>query len=134
MRASLSSMPLGNALHCAYMKIVVADDSAAMRRLIRSLFPPGVEVIECGDGIAAIEAVLQHAPDWVLLDIAMAPLDGLSAAAQLRERDPHTQIIFVTAHNEPRWRVAAERLRVSGYVLKDQLEQINQILGLNDPG
>jgi DNA-binding NarL/FixJ family response regulator len=47
---------------------------------------------------------------------------------------PKTQLIFVTAHNEARWRLAAERLRVSGYVLKDQLEEITQILGLDDSG
>ena len=116
------------------MKIVVADDSVEMRRLIRSILPPGIEVIECEDGMAAVQAVRQHAPNWVLLDIAMAPLDGLSAAALLREIAPNTQIIFVTAHNEVRWRIAAERLRVSGYVLKDELEQITQILGLADPG
>jgi CheY-like chemotaxis protein len=115
------------------MKIIVADDSAEMRRLIRSILPPGIEVIECEDGMAAVHAVRQHAPDWVLLDIAMTPLDGLSAAAHLRKIAPNTQIIFVTAHNEPRWRLAAERLRVSGYVLKDELEQISQILGRSHP-
>ena len=114
------------------MKIVVADESAEMRRLIRSLLPANIEVIECEDGGAAIQAYRQHAPHWVLLDIAMAPLDGLSAAARLREIAPHEQIIFVTAHNEARWREAAAHLNASGYVLKDELEQINQIIQTGD--
>src|SRR5262245_50147979 len=110
------------------MKIVVADDSAEMRRLIRSLLPPGVEVIECADGLSALRAYREHSPGWILLDINMSPLDGLSVARALKARTPHSRIIMVTAHDEPRWRTAAARLGVCGFVLKDELARINQII------
>ena len=110
------------------MKIVVADDCAEMRRLIRSVLPIGTEVIECPDGRSALQACQYHAADWVLLDIAMAPIDGISAARRLREIAPDVRIIFVTAHDESRWRTTAAALGVCGYVLKDALEQLNQII------
>jgi hypothetical protein len=34
----------------------------------------------------------------------------------------------VTAHDEPQWRAAAAQLGAWGYVLKDALEEINQII------
>jgi CheY-like chemotaxis protein len=115
------------------MKIVVADDSAEMRRLIRSMLPKDTEVIECEDGQAALRAFREHAPQWVLLDIAMAPLDGISAAEQLRAMAPDARIIFVTAHDQACWRGVAQRLRACGYVLKDALEEINDIIASADP-
>jgi CheY-like chemotaxis protein len=114
------------------MKIVIADDSAEMRRLIRSILPEGTRVIECEDGYSAVQAVREHRPLWVLLDIAMAPVDGISAADQLRQMSPDVRIIFVTAHDELRFRAAAGRLGVHGYVLKDGLEQINEIIASAD--
>jgi DNA-binding NarL/FixJ family response regulator len=42
---------------------------------------------------------------------------------------PEAKIIFVTSHDQPRFREAASQLKVEGYVLKDNLEQINQIVG-----
>jgi CheY-like chemotaxis protein len=114
------------------VKIVVADDSPEMRRLIRSVLPVGTEVIECPDGRTALQACWKHAPNWVLLDIAMAPVDGISAARRLREITPEVRIIFVTAHDESRWRAAADDLGVCGYVLKDALEQLNQIIASFD--
>jgi CheY-like chemotaxis protein len=114
------------------VKIVVADDCAEMRRLIRSVLPGGTEVIECPDGWSALQACQYHTADWVLLDIAMVPMDGISAARRLREIRPGVRIIFVTAHDESRWRAAAAALGVCGYVLKDELEQLNQIIGSFD--
>jgi len=56
------------------------------------------------------------------------PLDGLAATRQIRTRWPEARIIFVTSHDEPRFRDAASQLKVEGYVLKENLDQINQIV------
>jgi len=59
-------------------------------------------------------------------------MDGISAAQRLRKITPDVRIIFVTAHDESRWRAAAANLGVCGYVLKDALEQVNQIIASAD--
>lgn len=110
------------------MKFLIVDDSADMRRCIKEYLPDLVETVECHDGLEAIAAFADHRPDWVLMDIEMKPLDGLAATRQIKAHWPQARIIFVTSHDEPRFRDAASELKVEGYVLKDNLEQINQII------
>ena len=110
------------------MKMLIVDDSAAMRRCIRDLLPVADEKIECSDGREALLAFATHHPDWVLMDIEMKELDGLSAARQMIADWPEAKIIFVTSHDRSRFREAASQLKVEGFVLKENLEQINQIV------
>jgi DNA-binding NarL/FixJ family response regulator len=116
------------------MKLLVVDDSAAMRRCICDLLPDADEKFECSDGSEAVRAFALHKPDWVLMDIEMKELDGLSAARQIMSDWPKARIIFVTSHDRPRFREAATTLRAAGYVLKDRLEDINQIIGRDGHG
>jgi len=58
----------------------------------------------------------------------MKPLDGLSAARNIRRHWPAARIVFVTSHDEPRFREAASELKADGFVVKDNLEQISQIV------
>jgi DNA-binding NarL/FixJ family response regulator len=110
------------------MKFLIVDDSAAMRRCIKELLPATAQAVECRDGSEALLAFAAHLPDWVLMDVHMKPMDGLSAAEKLRAVWPQAKIIFVTSHDQPRFRQAALQLKVEGYVLKDNLDQINQII------
>ena len=110
------------------MKMLIVDDSAAMRRCIRKILPAADEKLECSDGREAVRAFAKHQPDWVLMDIDMKELDGLSAARQIKKDWPDARIIFVTAHDKRRFRDAASQLKVDGYVLKDDLEEINEIV------
>jgi len=116
------------------MKLLIVDDSAAMRRCIRDLLLDADEKFECSDGSEAVRAFALHKPDWVLMDIEMNELDGLGAARQIMADWPEARIIFVTSHDRPRFREAASQLNVHGYVLKDRLEDINQIIGRDTGG
>jgi two-component system response regulator DesR len=110
------------------MKILIVDDSADMRRCIKEFLPASDEKFECSNGYEAVRAFVTHHPDWVLLDIEMQPLDGFSTAKQIRELDPSARIIFVTSHSRPRFRELAAELKADGFVIKDNLDQINQIV------
>jgi DNA-binding NarL/FixJ family response regulator len=55
-------------------------------------------------------------------------LDGFSAARQIRVLDPHAHIIFVTSHSLPRYREIAAELQADGFVTKDNLGLVNQII------
>ena len=60
--------------------ILIADDNPQVRRMIRSLLEEiDADVAECSDGGAAIEAYDELKPDWLLMDINMLPVDGLTA-------------------------------------------------------
>ena len=68
------------------VRVVVADDEPIGRqRLIRLLqAEPETDVVAaCADGEAAVEAIREHVPDVVLLDIQMPQLDGFVVVAAL---------------------------------------------------
>lgn len=109
------------------MKILIADDSAEMRRCIREVLSPKDNVLECATGREAVAAFGMSRPDWVLMDIEMPEQDGLSAAREIRAAFPQARIVFVTAHDERRLRAAASQLG-EGFVLKTRLDEIRQLL------
>jgi CheY-like chemotaxis protein len=81
-------------------RVLVADDEPAMRLLARvNLEVEGVEVIEAGDGLEALEVATRERPDLVLLDVMMPGLDGWEVARRLAAA-PETRelpIVFMTA-------------------------------------
>ncbi len=73
-------------------RILVADDTDSIRVLYRKLLATdGHEVIDVGDGEAALAAVQKHHPDVVLLDVTMPQLDGLEVCRRLKS-DPATRL------------------------------------------
>ena len=70
------------------MKILVADDSSTVRRLVAArLAADGYEVIEAEDGDEALRLALSEAPDLIVLDKVMPKLDGFEVVRILRERE-----------------------------------------------
>jgi type II secretory ATPase GspE/PulE/Tfp pilus assembly ATPase PilB-like protein/CheY-like chemotaxis protein len=66
-------------------RVLLADDDAQMRRLIRSVLQrEGFEVVEATDGLDALEAVERGGIDLVILDVDMPRLDGLGVLEELR--------------------------------------------------
>lgn len=105
----------------ATLSIVIADDHALVRAGFKTLLSDLAEievVAETGDGRAVIELVEKHAPDLVLMDIAMPGLNGLDAAAQIHKTSPKTKIIILSMHGSETYVGRALRSGVSAYVLK----------------
>lgn len=100
------------------LRVVVADDEPIGRqRLVRLLqAEPETDVVAaCADGEEAIEAIREHLPDIVLLDIQMPQLDGFEVLAALS--DAHQPaVIFVTAHDH--YAVRAFQVHAFDYLLK----------------
>jgi DNA-binding NarL/FixJ family response regulator len=119
----------------APIRVVVADDSALLRGgLVRLLADAGFEVVgEAGDPVTLIHLVARAAPDVCVVDIRMPPtqtLEGLEAAATLRERHPSVGILLLSHHMETRH--AIDLLRSStggvGYLLKDRVTDTRTFL------
>jgi DNA-binding response OmpR family regulator len=67
------------------MKILVADDSAIVRRLVSArLLADGHEVVEAADGQAAFDVAVRERPDVIVLDRQMPKMDGLEVCTRLR--------------------------------------------------
>ena len=111
------------------MKIMVVDDHAAFRRVVvMQLQTVGAEIVECGDGQEAVAQYPQFLPDIVLMDIAMKGLDGLGATAQIKARFPGARIFMLTEYDDADLREAALRAGACGYLLKENLSQLQALL------
>ena len=97
--------------------LVVDDEPIARRAIVRLLRDdPDIEVLgECGDGVAAVEAIRSQSPDLVFLDIQMPAITGLDVVATIgAERMPAT--VFVTAFEQ--YAVRAFEANAVDYLVK----------------
>lgn len=81
------------------VQAVVTDDSQFMRRMIADILEDGgISVVaEVGDGQAALEAVQDHDPDVVTMDIQMPVMDGVEATERIMAEHP-TPILVLSAY------------------------------------
>jgi DNA-binding NarL/FixJ family response regulator len=87
----------------AKKNILIVDDSATVRGIIRLFMEQqeGITVVgEAVDGVDAIEKARQLHPDLILLDLAMPRMNGAEAARVLKAESPGTPIILFTMYSE----------------------------------
>jgi DNA-binding NarL/FixJ family response regulator len=106
----------------APLRVLLVDDHALVRAGMRSLLQdlPDIEVVaEAGDGAEALAAAERERPDVVLMDIAMKGMNGLEAAARLRERLPGVKVIILSMHTSEEYVLLALRAGAAAYLIKD---------------
>ena len=111
------------------MKILIVEDNQPMRRIIRRVVNDVAdEVIECSDGAQAFALYAEQLPDWVLMDIEMAEVDGISATHQIKAGFPNANILIVTNYDDAGLREAANEAGACGFILKDNLLALRSFL------
>jgi DNA-binding NarL/FixJ family response regulator len=112
------------------MKMLIVDDHSAMRRLIGRVVNDMVsDIEECGDGSEALAAYHQCRPDCVLMDIEMGRMDGITATREILMAFPDAKVVIVSKHDDEQIRAAARQAGACGYVLKENLIAIRELLG-----
>jgi two-component system, NarL family, nitrate/nitrite response regulator NarL len=84
--------------------VMLVDDSAAIRRTVRSWFDshPSFHVVgEAEHGREAVEKAPKLRPDLVILDLSMPVMNGLEAAPLLIQILPRVWLILFTSHDLP---------------------------------
>ena len=111
--------------------LLIVDDSVRMRATVRSLLSPsGAQVVgECGTGAEAVTMYADLRPDWVLMDIAMPGMDGITATQRIRAEHPTAKVIIVTDFGDAALQSAAAEAGAVAYVRKDNLMSILEIIG-----
>lgn len=111
------------------MKLLIVEDNAGMRRLIKSVvFDLADDVVECEDGADALQAYADFLPDWVLMDIKMPKMDGLTATLTIKNTFPDANICIVTDYGDQKTRAAANAAGASAYVVKEELHKLRAII------
>ncbi len=115
------------------MKVLVADDSGVMRKIIiRSLMACGVsEVVEAADGKEGWDAFQRETVDLVLTDWNMPEMSGLEFLQQIRGSGSTVPVIMITTEAEKSKVIEAIQSGVTDYLskpfeqeeLRDKLEK-----------
>ncbi len=115
------------------MMLLIVEDNPAMRHLIRRVTGDlAARVVECADGLEALAAYEQHhfsEADWVLMDVEMAGMDGLTATRQICAAHPEARIVIVTRHTDDDVRAAGFQNGACGFVSKENLLELRALFG-----
>jgi DNA-binding NarL/FixJ family response regulator len=103
-------------------RVLLAEDHTLVRAGIRALLQnlTGIQVVaEASDGREALRLIKTYQPDVVLMDIAMAGLNGLEATARVTKEFPTVRVIMLSMHSNEEYVAQALRAGAAGYLLKD---------------
>ncbi|TQS45357.1 response regulator [Cryptosporangium phraense] len=102
--------------------VLLVDDEALVRTGLRLILETADDITVVGDaddGRAALDAVVRHRPDVVLMDLRMPVLDGVAATSALREREHSPAVIVLTTFNTDEDVFRALAAGANGFLLKD---------------
>jgi len=108
-------------------RILIADDSAAVRAQVRLLLEDRKDLNVCGEarnGAEAIEKTKQLHPDLVVLDISMPVVDGFEAARVIHKFFPDVRILIFSVHKSNQLVKEALAIGAVGYVPKSEGQQL----------
>ena len=116
------------------MKLLIADDSLLIRKIVERSLPDFTVVGSVPDGEAALKIFAQTLPDLVTLDIAMPKMDGLTCLVEMLKIKPGAKILIISSQSDTATVEEAMAKGAAGMVIKpfspQQLtEKVREILG-----
>lgn len=79
-------------------KILIVDDAAFMRMMLKKILAPtGNEVVEAVDGADGVAKYKEHKPNLVLLDIVMPNIDGIECLKQIISFDKGAKVVMCSS-------------------------------------
>lgn len=104
--------------------VLICDDEPIIRMSLKNmLMEVGFqEIMECGDGEAAVATALSRLPDIAILDISMPKMDGITATREIRKK-LKIPIIFLTAAYDPETVKRAKDAGIAAFLTKPLRKQ-----------
>jgi DNA-binding response OmpR family regulator len=105
-------------------KILLVEDEIALASVYMTrLVAEGYEVESVSDGQSAITRAMQMQPDLILLDVMIPKVSGIQVLKTLREDEStkRIKVIMLTALSQDNYKDKAEKLGISGYLVKSQV-------------
>ena len=103
------------------IRVVLADDQPIVRGGLRMILEiePDIEIVgEASDGAAAVDAVTALRPDVILMDISMAPVDGIEATRRITAAGSDTRVLVLTTYGLDENVYDALKAGASGFLVK----------------
>lgn len=85
------------------IRVLIVDDEEELRRsvisILKSTLPElDFHIDEAGNGLEAISRATESTYNLILMDVRMPELDGLTALERIKQHDPRTFVVIMTAH------------------------------------
>ena len=104
------------------IRVLLADPHALFRRGVRMVLDDeaDIEVVaECGDGLDAVDRIVELEPDLVLIDVTMPGISGIEATRRARSLVPNVKVAILTVSEADDDLFTAVRAGATGYLLKE---------------
>lgn len=107
-------------------RILIADDSSVMRKLVSQILKSEMYEIcgEAANGYEALEMYERLKPDLLTLDINMPLMDGMTALKQLLATDKNARVVMLTSDAEQQAVVQAVQIGAKNYVVKPPVRNV----------
>jgi CheY-like chemotaxis protein len=101
-------------------RVLVVDDEPDLRFALRRVFErAGHEVVEAGDGAAALKSVRRQRPDLLVTDIMMPVMDGVELIRNLRAEPSTAAIPILSVSGDSQLAVDADAVLIKPYDWKE---------------
>jgi len=112
-------------------RVLIVDDSPALRRALRCHIERHPELEVCGEadnGQAAIEKFRQLKPDFVILDFSMPVMDGSEAARHISTLSPSVPLLMFTSFATDHVVEEAHKAGIARVVSKNKVGELTAII------
>ncbi len=106
-------------------KVLIVDDAAFMRLSLKTMLEKnGYEVVgEAEDGSVGVKKYKELKPDFVTMDITMPEMDGIKALKSIKEFDPESKVIMISAMGQDSMVREAVISGAKGFIVKPFKEE-----------
>ena len=103
--------------------LLIIDDEHLIRKVLRHHFErKGYRVLEAPTASEGLHLVREETPDVILLDLKLPDLDGLTALDRIKEIQPESAVIVLTAHGTYEKAVEAVKRGAEDFLIKEPAE------------
>lgn len=107
------------------LKFLIVNDNEMMRSVITKVVKSAAtEIYECSDGVEALGEYSVFLPDWVVMDVKMKKMDGITATSLIRQYYPKAKVMLITEDNTPAIRKKAEQAGATALIGRDNISDI----------